>query len=184
MIDTTTQSKKCNATELTVGNRLSRTSYLEVIETRPYSNELTVKNETGLTWNISKNIIEKECYSAHQFNEVKEVTRTELIEIFSQMGDSIFTCSFHKLPTPEDFLKLTRGENNIIRSFKEMEKDFKKFKGEERILTGYIIKVENGFGRSIVIDLEVSKEEHNLRSIDHRTLQFVINRNIKYVIKK
>lgn len=176
---------KLNPLKLKGGDKLSRISYVTVIDTD--YNSVQVKNEEGLIWDITKDIVAKECYSANQFNEEREVSRTELIEIFNNVGNAVFTVNFDKLPTAEDFLKLTRGEEGVIRSFKDMEKDFKKLKGENRTLVGYLVKPENGFGRSLVIDLEADTTKESkapkFRQVDHRSLNWLICKNTKYIVK-
>jgi hypothetical protein len=178
--------KKLDKTKLKVGDKLSRISYITILKLGSESGftNYEVENENGFKWGISGDILAEECYSADQYNETKEVTRTELIEIFSKVGDAVFTVNFNKLPTADDFLALTRDEGNKIRSYKDMEKDFKKLKGAERTLTGYTVDIENGFGRTTVVDLQVEDKKNPLRQIDHRTLNWLICRNIKYVVKK
>ena len=39
-------------------------------------------------------------------------------------------------------------------------------------------------GRSLVINLQSSDEKHKFRQIDHRTIEYIIFRNVKYVLKK
>ena len=50
-------------------------------------------------------------------------------------------------------------------------------------MTCHLVKVENNLGRSTVIDL-TAKTENKFRQIDHRTIQSIIFKNIKYVLKK
>lgn len=173
-------TKKLETQKLKAGDKLSRISYIEILDIGGGTSR--VKNEEGFEWGIDNNILENQCYSADQFNETKEVTRTELITTLLEVGNTVFTVNFDKLPTPEDFLALTRDAGNKIRAFEDMKKDFKKLKGENRTLVGYLIKTETGFGRSMVIDLEV-KEAHKVRQIDHRTLNWLIVRNVKYTVK-
>ncbi len=55
---------------------------------------------------------------------------------------------------------------------------------QERVLTGYRLTNEgNALGRSPVVDLEI-EDGHNQRQVDHRSLQWVVYRNTKYVLKK
>lgn len=188
-MSTTTETKqleKCNTNLIKEGDILSRTSYMIVGKTSKYSGVIAVKNEDGVEWQISNSIIEKECYTANQAEEEIQVSRTELIDIFSKVGDTICTVNFDKLPTADDFLTLTRGEGGKIRSFDEMTKDFKKFKGENRTIICYVIKVENGFGRSLVVQAfhEDEKGKKSFRQVDHRTLQWLIFKNKKYIVKK
>jgi hypothetical protein len=45
------------------------------------------------------------------------------------------------------------------------------------------IKAKNEFGHILVTDMEVPKTEHRERLVDPRTLEFLILRNVKYVVK-
>lgn len=174
---------KCEASKLEVGEKLSRISYMTVKGKQ--GGYITVENEGGTQWDISQDIVSKECYSAKQASEEVEVNLTKLIQIFNEVGDTVFTVNFDKLPTHEDFIKLTRDEDSKIRSYADMKKDFKAFRGTNRTLVGYLVRSENGFGRSLVVDLEAEKGEKksNLRQVDHRTLNWLIVKNIKYIVK-
>lgn len=46
-----------------------------------------------------------------------------------------------------------------------------------------MVESETALGRSTVIDLQ-TKSPNKFRQIDHRTIVFVILRNVKYVLKK
>ena len=46
-----------------------------------------------------------------------------------------------------------------------------------------MIEVENNLGRSLVIDLSADSE-NKFRQIDHRSIDFIIFRNVKYTLKK
>lgn len=168
---------KCDGSKLNVGDFLSRTSYMKILSTN--GKFASVENEKGLVWDIDKSILEKEAFTANQAEEVIEVNRTELINIFNKVGDAVFTVNFNKQPTWEDYAELTRNEGSKIRSFADMKKDFKAFVGDERTLIGYLLKEENGFGRSLVLDLEKKQP----RQVDHRTLRWLIWKNKKYIVK-
>ncbi len=47
----------------------------------------------------------------------------------------------------------------------------------------HLIKSENDLGRSAVIDLS-SKAENKFRQVDHRSIESLILKNVKYVLKK
>lgn len=47
----------------------------------------------------------------------------------------------------------------------------------------HLIACENELGRSTVIDL-TAKGDNKFRQVDHRTIDFIIIRNKKYVLKK
>lgn len=173
------------------GDRLSETQYYEVIAVG--SGAIAVKNERGFEFQISSGIVEEGMYSAGQFNETVELTRTELIEVFSKVGDTVFKVNFNKQPSATSINDAIESANKgkiipIKDHLKKLVKDA--YKGEERTLTGYLISVETGFGRSMVIDLEadISKTtpewDSRIRQVDHRTLNWLIWKNVKYQVKK
>lgn len=139
------------------GDYISRISYMKVLGTNGSST--TVENEDSLVWQISNDIVNKECISASEYKEEKKVSRTELIDIFSKVGDTVFTVNFDKQS------------------------------GENRTLIGYLIETENGFGRSNVIDLDIDKDisgsspKYRIRQVDHRTLNWLIVKGVKYKVK-
>lgn len=47
----------------------------------------------------------------------------------------------------------------------------------------HLVKVENNLGRSTVIDLQ-AKTPNKFRQIDHRTIEWIIFRNVRYFLKK
>ena len=53
--------------------------------------------------------------------------------------------------------------------------------GEEVELIGHLVKSEQHMGRSLVIDLEAAAP-NNFRQVDHRTIQSIIWRNVKYCL--
>lgn len=172
-----------------VGDYLSEVQYYKVKE--KIGNTLVVINERNFEFSISSQIIEEGIYNAGQFTVEKPVTRTELIEIFSSARDTVFTVSYHKQPKVEDIneaIELSnKGKILPIKDLKLLIKGA--YKGVERVLVGYMVKVETGFGRSMVVDLEAdrSKSTENwdsrLRQVDHRTLNWLIYRGVKYTVK-
>lgn len=55
--------------------------------------------------------------------------------------------------------------------------------GEECTMTCHMIEAESSLGRSTVIDLTTSSP-NKFRQIDHRTINYIIINNKKYVLKK
>ncbi len=47
----------------------------------------------------------------------------------------------------------------------------------------HLVKVEGKLGRSTVICLDANTE-NKFRQIDHRSIEFIIFKNVKYVLKK
>jgi hypothetical protein len=185
--------QKCSVGKIGIGSKLSETQYYTVIDVNV--DNITVRNERGMEFNVSHAIVEEGMYSSDQYTLDPEhelqVTRTELIEIFRKVGDTVFTVCFNKQPDAETINNAIESLNNgKILPIKEMKKVVKEaFKGEVRILTGYLIATETGFGRSMVIDLELIRGENPLwdariRQVDHRSLNWLIWKNTKYTVKK
>lgn len=179
---------KVEYSALRPGNRLSRTAYYEVVSVTGASAK--VKNEEGFVFDIGRDIFQKEMYSATQFSKVERVSRTEMIDILANAGDTVFTVSFHKQSTSENIAAAIKKINGgRIATSAEIAKAIKEAnKGEERQLTGYLVSVETGFGRSRVIDLMIDKatlgKGTNMREVDHRTLNWIIFKGVKYELKK
>ena len=95
-------------------------------------------------------------------------------------GESVMTVNFNK-KVDESFIKSVldnAGSKSI--DFKKLSKEI--LAGKEASMTCYIIKSENGLGRSTVIDLK-APHKYNFRQIDHRTVNSLILKNVKYTVK-
>jgi hypothetical protein len=122
----------------------------------------SVSNEDSFEWNIGSNIIKEECYST-QFKETIKTPKTGIAEILMNANDAIIQVCFEKA------------------------------NGDERILTGYVIGAEVVLGRTIAIDIEKPKKirkgkddkeyDERQRLVDHRTLKWLIYKNVKYSVK-
>ena len=55
--------------------------------------------------------------------------------------------------------------------------------GELVEITGHLVESENNLGRSLIIDLNAPKT-NNFRQVDHRTIQYIIFKNVKYSLGK
>ena len=145
---------------------------------------LSVENQYGNSYQIEKSIAENEGFSASQSNAQKKVTRTELCELLENAGDAVFTINFVTKATdekakqllatlkPEDLLNaevLRQTAKNII-------------KGEETTIVGYLRNREPKMGRSSIVDLNAPRP-NNIRLVDHRTINWMIFKGIKYVAK-
>lgn len=51
--------------------------------------------------------------------------------------------------------------------------------GELVEITGHLLESENNLGRSLVTDLNAPKD-NNFRYVDHRTIEYIIFKNVKY----
>ena len=51
--------------------------------------------------------------------------------------------------------------------------------GEIATLTGHLVKSELHTGRTLIIDL---KDSNSFKQVDHRTIQYIILKNVKYTL--
>jgi hypothetical protein len=182
-------TNKCDVSKVKEGDFLSEIQYYRV---KSHSGGLpvVVVNERGYQFGIAESILAEGSFSANQFTETVQVTRTELIERFGSVGNTVFSVNFNKQPKVSDINDAIESANKgKILPIKDIKKLVKEaYKGEERTLVGYLVQTETGFGRSTVIDLEAEKGDKpdwdgRLRQVDHRTLNWLIFQNVKYVVK-
>ncbi|MEO1373949.1 MAG: hypothetical protein AAFW70_06445 [Cyanobacteria bacterium J06635_10] len=182
-------NKKSSFSEIEIGQFISETQYYKIISKN--GSDIEVENERSFQFSIGKEILEEGIYSAHQYNQELQVTRTELIEQLTKVGDTVFTVSFNKQPSAnainEAIESANEGKNISTKELKKIVKNA--YRGQERILTGYLKKTETGFGRSTVIDLEADRGNNpdwdaRIKQVDHRTLNWLIFKNVKYIVKK
>lgn len=135
-----------NYSDLKVGQRLSLTSYFTITDILP--NQITVNTDHGETWTVGRKVVEQGCYSANQFTEERAVNKTQLAEVFSKVGDAVFTVEYVK-------------------------KD-----GSDRMLIGYMLNRENIFARALVHDLEKGEprlvDYRTLKSLIYKNIKYVV----------
>jgi hypothetical protein len=187
--------KNINYNEIKEGDFLSETQYYRVIG-KSYSG-INVENDRKFQLFIGRGIVEEGLIHSNQYLEEQKVTMTELSEIFSSLGDSVFTVCFHKKINKKSALEemndLYANKGGKILSESDYKKAVKKvmskaLEGEERILTGYKIGTDRNLGRSHAIDLEQERGDNpewdaRQRQVDHRTIKWLIYKNVKYVRK-
>jgi hypothetical protein len=181
---------RLNTDKLQVGEYLSDIQYYKI--TKIDGKTISVINERGFESEIDKDIVQEGMFSASQYEFERPVTRTEACEILEQAGDQVFTVNFNKQVKEKELrdklLSAIKKQNGELFSYSEIEKAVKKLskeatEGEARTLIGYLLKVEPKMGRSSVIDLEIPPDQHRIRLIDHRTLNWLILKNVKYIVK-
>ena len=180
--------EKTRVSKLVKGDKLSRISFMEVVSTDALY--IRVKNEDDYEWSIANGIVAEECYST-KMDEEKKVSRTELAELLMNARDAVVVVNFNKQANADTVhAKLEEADGQKVT--KKLLGNL--LKGEERTMTGYVIGAEPVLGRTVMIDLEgkkslkPTKEEGVLwdsrqRLVDHRTLNFVVYKNVKYTVK-
>lgn len=185
-----------NPTIVVVGEFLSETSYYKVDGKNinglnGVSTRLT--NSKGEQLQITDGLLGTTTYSASQYTIHEEVSATQLAQLVTEVGDTVFTASFQKLPTAKDIEETIKGLNRgSIVSTKETFKRVKDvFNGEERVIVARLLSIEALMGRAKVIDLEVDFElkktgnaGSSIRLIDLRNLNWIVFKGTKFIKKK
>lgn len=177
-----TKRKRTEFGQLKKGDRLSETQYYQVVSIDAKS--MRVKNERGFEFTVSREIVEEGMFNACQFTETKKVSKTAIVNILESTGGAIFTVNFDKKPTDKSVLDVLKSFT--IADFSDQSRlahiSEKIARGENRTLTGYMISSEPKMGRSKVVDL-TKPAPGNTRLVDHRTLNWLIFKGVKYVTK-
>lgn len=168
--------------QLAVDQVLSMTTYFHIAAVA--GNSVTVEDQNDTTMNVSKDIIEKMASGSHSAKEVG-MNMTALAELLETLSDTVFTVTFQKQATVDrakELLDATsvaqlKDQKNLSQIVKDLTQ------GELCTMTCHLVKVENNLGRSTVIDL-TARTDNKFRQIDHRTIQWIVYKNVKYVLKK
>lgn len=133
----------------------------------------------GKTIRIAQNVLEEDSYSADHFEKEIKCTMTELSGILQGARDSVFKVQF-QTKVDEKLIQqrlagLTKAQ---IGQPTEVAKAITV--GETVALVGHLVKSEQHLGRTLIIDLA----SNGYRQVDHRTIQWIILRNVKYSLGK
>ncbi|PHV61564.1 hypothetical protein [Cyanobacterium aponinum] len=184
-----TRKGNLDVEKIKVGEHLAEIQYYKVVKVNPKT--IKVVSDKGIESNIDKDLV-LEMYSASQYQTEKYINRTEINNILTNIGQQIFTVNFNKQVKPADIknklLTAIKDEEGNPLSYEDIEKNLKTIskdlnKGEERTLIGYLLEINNEMGRSSAIDLEIERGKNRLRQIDHRTINYLIFKNTKYIVK-
>lgn len=111
------------------------------------------------------------------------MTMTSLAELLETFSDTVFTVCFHRQPTVDGAVEKLSAQD-LASTKKEAAKLAKQLtEGELCTMICHLVKVENNLGRSTVIDLQATTPS-KFRQIDHRTIEWIVYKNVKYVLKK
>lgn len=175
---------KCDPSKLKEGDWLSGTVYYQVMNAVSQTH-FHMKDNFGSNITVGNKILAREMTSSQQFEETKEMCRSDMVELLMNAKDTVFTAKFRKQLTgkrlrevldEEDYCSSTPSKKGRV-----LTKALKN--GESRELVGYLKESEPFMGRSSVIDLNIPHDQYRTRLIDHRTLEELIMNNVKYVLK-
>lgn len=177
---------KCSATKLKKGTKWSRISYGEILDIS--YNQITVRNEKGTEWTVTPAIVEDEFFTPDQYEEVKEVNRTEMVNAIVGNARIIMSVHFKKKPDHKDLVSTVtellddeKGGRTRLSSRKLSSLLKAATAGEDRTMIGRHQGVQDEFGRLQFTDMESPGVP--LKQVDPRTVEWAIVGNVKYVLK-
>jgi len=133
----------------------------------------------GSTNIIHERLLERDFWSADLYDQEVKCRMTDLASILQQAQNIVIKVAFKKKITPEAIVSCLSdmGHKNAKSMPRTILKEIAE--GEECVITGHLVNSENHLGRSSIIDLN-APAGNNFRQVDHRTIQWIIYKNVKY----
>ena len=123
----------------------------------------------------------RDCWAADHHQKEVKCTMTDLTTVLEAANDTIIKVVFHKKidakQVQEKLQGLTMASVKDDKKIKELSKHL--IEGEECEIVGHLIDSDNFMGRSMIVDLN-APANNNIRQIDHRTIQSIVFKNVKY----
>lgn len=172
--------------QLKAGDKLSELQYYTVDSIDRDKNKAVLVNQRGLAITTAASVIESSMYSASQVQRTETVSLTEAAGIIENAGHEAFSASFNKKADStsigaavQAYLQQTDATSATFNA-KELAKFVKEAgQGAERVITARLLSTEAKLGRSTVLDLAINQP----RLVDHRTLNWVVFRGVKYLVR-
>lgn len=176
MKDEKKKEPKWNSTKLAVGNWFSGTRYFRAVEEK--DNQIKMRSE-GQDITVSRDILEQQMYNASVFDTEEKISLTKVASALEKAGEACFTACFNtKVDEKEVASRLAKATQDELKNSKALASEI--LTGKEHTLVGRLSKGESKLGRSLVIDLPTQF----YRQVDHRTLRWLVLKNVKYTVKK
>lgn len=175
--------------DLKVGSIISEAQYYKI--EKIVGDKVQALPLNGKSVVLDKGYIENQVVSADQFTTEKTINKTEAANILLSNPNTAMTVSFNKQVKPADVKKAMKelypNSGKII-----AKKDYDKsvdtilkgaLEGTERTIRGFHDGNLTELGRVNFIDMEVPKGEHPMRQIDQRSINYIIVKGTKYIVK-
>ena len=135
-------------------------------------------NDRGVM--IDRSILRDEMENANLWASEERLSMTDLATRMTNANNMCFQVNFTCKANDKSVLEKLDGvkAKPSAAAIKELAKEC--LKGREQTLVCRLTKCEGKLGRSLVIDLA----EGGFKQIDHRTIQWIVIDNVKYILKK
>jgi hypothetical protein len=191
------KKKTTDFSKLTKNTKMSETQFYSVKSIN--KNDIELVNDFGEEITLTKEYVEQLLVSGDQYNETKQMSRTDIINLLQTATNVICTVNFNKKVDEKEVLKqlnaLYPNAGGKILSKSDFEKAVKKnladaLTGEERTMVGRHYGRTDEFGRIKFIDMEAKggydeakDSDSRQRLVDPRTINWFILRGVKYEVK-
>ena len=168
---------------MTKGYFFSCHQYMKV--TKIDDTTITLEDDKGKELLIDKECLVSDSYSADHYDKEVTCNMTELSEILEGANDTIFKVEFHKkVDDKQIFEKLESVKAADIKDETKLKNLAKSLiEGKDTTMIAHLVQSDQHMGRSLVLDLE-APATNRWRQVDHRTIQSIILRNVKYTLGK
>ena len=121
-------------------------------------------------------------FNANVFASEEKISLTKVAKILEDAKTACFTVCFNakvdEKTVKEKLESLSAADLKDNAKVAEISKEI--LIGKETVIVGRLSKSMGKLGRSLVIDLPTE----GFRQVDHRTLKWLIIKNVKYVVSK
>lgn len=167
-----------------MGDWFSQINYYKVRELIDKENvkvSTTKNSKEEIT--MSRDILEYEMHSATISAKEEKKPRTEVVDLLMNAKQAVFTIKFNKKVDDAHVKEILGG----VKEKKPNGKDLKRLAaelvvGKESEMTCCLGSSDGFLGRSTVLDLN-APPGMNFRQVDHRTIQWLVLKNVKYTVK-
>lgn len=116
-------------------------------------------------------------HNAAVFAKEEKLALTKVVKILKEAKSTVFTVCFTcKIDEKQIQEKLSSISEKDFKDAKKLAKEL--LTGKESTVVGRLTKTEGKLGRSLVVGIP----GNNFVSVDHRTIQWIIFKNVKYVV--
>ena len=121
-------------------------------------------------------------YNAGVFASEEKLSLTKVAKVLEEAKTTCFTVCFNskvdEKTVKEKLAALTSADLKDKAKVAQTAKDL--LVGKETVIVGYLSNSQGKLGRSLIVDLPTE----GFRSVDHRTIKWIIIKNVKYVVSK